>query len=91
MISPGMKDVNYFIDKEKEYKKLHPVGLEFNEQSGEFLPKAYPDDFLSGGWFEKFAKSEHTPEMKEAIQAYNLTDSECLILQCFLGITKVCP
>ena len=21
MISPGMKDVNYFIDKEKEYKK----------------------------------------------------------------------
>lgn len=58
MISPSMKDVNYFIDKEKEYKKLHPVGLElkFNEQSSEFLPKAYPDDFLSGGWFEKFSK-----------------------------------
>lgn len=75
MIRPSMKDVNYYIDKEKEYKKLHPVGLEleFNEQSGEFLPKAYPDDFLSGGWFEKFAKSEHTSEMKEADSSYRET------------------
>ena len=40
---------------------------------------------MSGGWFEKFTKSERTPEMKEAVQTYNLTDSDCLILQCFLG------
>lgn len=80
-----MKEVKYFIDKEKEYKKLHPNGLElvFNEQIGEFLPKEYPDDFLSDGWFEKFAKPKHTPEMKEAIQTYNLTDSECLFCNVF--------
>lgn len=82
-----MKNIEYFINKEKEFKTSHPNGMEliYDEQCKEFVHESYPDGFLLKGMFEHFASSKPSQEMEIAIQSYNLTDVEVLILRSFLG------
>ena len=86
-----MKDINYFLEKEQKFQKDHPKEeLYFDKQLHCLMPQKYPDDFLRDGWFGKYSKDEHSSEVKKAIQEYNLTKVECLILICFLGnLSKV--
>ena len=82
-----MKDVKYFIDKEREYKIKHENDDDtfFDEQVGEFVPVRYVDDFLGGGWFTLFSKHDRNVDLQNSIEKFGLCESEALILLCFLG------
>lgn len=81
-----MKNVQYFIEKEKEYKEKHK-GFEVywdNEARG-FVPVRYADDFLRNGLITRYAQDKHTSELELAMEKFNLCESEILILMCYFG------
>jgi hypothetical protein len=82
-----MKDINYFLDRERKFQKEHPNGLElyYDSECGCMMPKSYPEDFLQDGWMNKFALGPHSEEVKDAIRKYNLSEVEVLIMNCFYG------
>ena len=82
-----MKDINYFLDAERVFQKEHPNGPElyFDSECGGMTYKSYPDEFLQGGWMNKFALSPHSEKVKDAIKKYNLSEVEVLIMNCFYG------
>ena len=82
-----MKDINYFLDRERKFQKEHPNGLElyYDSECGCMMPKSYPEDFLQDGWMNKFAQGPHSEEVKDAIRKYNLSEVEVLIMNCFYG------
>ena len=82
-----MKDINYFLEAETKYAKVHKneEELYYDAEMGCMTCKSYPDDFLRGGWIHKFSQSKHTPEIEQAIKRYNLSDVEVLIMHCFYG------
>lgn len=82
-----MKDVKYFLEMEKKFQKEHKDGMElfYDSECGCMTCKSYPDDFLQGGWMNKFAKSPHSEKVTDAIRKYNLSEVEVLIMNCFYG------
>ena len=82
-----MKDINYFLDRERKFQKEHPNGLElyYDSECGCMMPKSYPEDFLQDGWMNKFAQGPHSEEVMDAMRKYNLSEVEVLIMNCFYG------
>ena len=82
-----MKNIKYFLEAEKKFLKEHPNGPElfYDPECGGMTYKSYPDDFLEGGWMNKFAQEPHSEKIKNAMRKYNLTEVEILIMNCFYG------
>lgn len=82
-----MKNVNYFLEAENKFQKEHQDGMElyYDPEYGGMTYKSCPDDFLQGGWMNKFAKSPHSEKVTDAIKKYDLSEVEVLIMNCFYG------
>lgn len=87
-----MKDVEYFINAEKEYRETPMPDMFFVEEVGEFDYPYEPLEFLRKGRFEFFSGNgfKDNESYDTHYAQYGLEDVEVLILRCFYADMSMC-